>query len=126
MAMTKLAFLYTAFLILVIALADLGFLRAPMRHLNMVPHGDKLMHFLLIGILAFLIVGSAIQSLPSMNPKRVALIAGLVIALVFTVEEYSQNFYRGRNASWKDLLANYAGILFFGFVAWAYDKKRKP
>jgi VanZ family protein len=124
--MKRLAILFTIFLVSVILLADLGFMRIPMRLLNRIPLGDKIMHFLLIGTLTFLVASSLIQSLRSIDPKWVALAVGFVLAVIFTLEELSQDFFRGRETSMKDLLANYAGILFFGVTAWIVNKKRKP
>jgi VanZ family protein len=124
--MKRLAILFTIFLVSVILLADLGFMRIPMRLLSRIPLGDKIMHFLLIGTLMFLVTSSLIQSLRSIDPKWVALAVGFVLAVIFTFEELSQGFFRGRDTSQKDLLANYAGILFLGMTAWIVNKKRKP
>lgn len=123
--MKRLAILFTIFLVSVILLADLGFMRIPMRLLNRIPLGDKIMHFLLIGTLTFLITSSLIQSLRSVDPKWVAIAMGFILAVIFTIEELSQVFFRGRETSLKDLLANYAGILFFGVAAWVLNEKRK-
>jgi polysaccharide biosynthesis protein VpsQ len=124
--MKRLAVLFTLFLIIVIVLADLGYMRRVLWLLDAIPYGDKVMHFLLVGTLNFLITSSLIQTLPAWNSKLVALTVGLCIAMIFTIEEISQEFFRGRDATLNDLLANYAGIIFFGFVAWFYKQKWKP
>lgn len=125
-SMKRLAILFTLFFISIILLADFGYLRIPLRLLSRIPFGDKILHFLLVGTLTFLVTSSLIQSLRSINPKWVAVASGFLFVAIFTLEELSQDFFRGRDASLADLLANYAGILFFGFLAWRLNKKRKP
>lgn len=115
---------FALFLITIIVLADMGFMRSELRFLHLIPYGDKIGHFLLIGMLSFLLTSSLIQTLPSRDPKWIAVFVGLTLGFVFTVEEASQEFIRGREASFQDLFANYAGILFFGFVAWMLNRKR--
>lgn len=119
------AILFAVFLAAVILLANFGGLRPLLKGVHAIPHGDKILHFLLVGILNFLTTTAFLQSLPSRDPKWVAVSIGLALSLVFTVEEFSQDFFRGRNASLRDLLANYAGIAFFGFVAWLLHTRRK-
>jgi polysaccharide biosynthesis protein VpsQ len=115
---------FALFLITIIVLADMGFMRGKLRLLHSIPYGDKIGHFLLIGMLSFLLTSSLIQTLPSRDPKWIAVSAGLILGFIFTVEEASQGFIPGREASFKDLFANYAGILFFGFIAWILNGQR--
>jgi VanZ family protein len=119
------AILFTIFLATVILLANFGYIRPLLRFLGTIPHGDKILHFLLVGILNFLMTTTFMQSLPSRDPKWVAVSVGLVLAMIFTVEEFSQDLFRGRTASLRDLLANYAGIVFFGVTAWALHVRRR-
>lgn len=123
--MKRFAILFAIFLAAVILLADLGYMQVEIRILNMFPLGDKIVHFLLIGILDFLITASLIQTLPSRSPIWVAVSVAFILAVVFTIEEASQGSIHGRYASWKDLVANYAGIVFFGFMAWFLNRKPK-
>ncbi|MEW6239243.1 MAG: VanZ family protein [Chloroflexota bacterium] len=120
--MRWLTVLFAAFIIAVIVLADLGHLPSFLRVYERIPYGDKVGHFILIGILGFLAVTTSIQALPHRDPKRVAIIAALILALVFTVEEASQGPIAGRDASWMDLFANYAGISTFSFLAYRMKK----
>lgn len=124
--MKWLAVLFSLFLCVIIALADLGFLGGPLRALHRIPYGDKIGHFSLVGILAFLVITSLIQTLPARDPNWVAFSTAFILAVIFTIEEASQGPIRGRDASWKDLFANYAGIVFFGLIAWHLNRKRKP
>lgn len=117
---------FAIFVVLVILFADLGYLQGALAALHEFPFGDKIGHFLLIGILCFLIISSLIQAYPSWNPKWIAFAAIFALAVVFTLEEASQGPIRGRHASLGDLSANYAGILYFGILALRVNKKRKP
>jgi VanZ family protein len=123
--MKWLAILFTLFIFLIILFADLGLLEGPIDVMDSLPFGDKIGHFLLIGMLSFLIISSLIQALPKWDPKRVAIVASLILLFIFTVEEASQGPIRGRDASLADLSANYAGILFFGCIAFMVNKKRR-
>lgn len=119
-----LAFLFALFILAIIVSADLGFLRPVLFLVSRVDYLDKVLHFLLIGTLTFLVSSALIETLPSLNPKWVLLSAIFILAVVFTLEEISQGPIRGRDASWADLAANYAGILVFGGLAWLRVRKR--
>jgi hypothetical protein len=118
-----LAFLFALFILAIIVFADLGLLRPLLFLISRVEYLDKVLHFLLIGTLAFLTSSALVEALPSLNPKWVLLYANF-LAVVFTLEEISQGPIRGRDASWADLAANYAGILIFGGLAWLRVRKR--
>jgi hypothetical protein len=119
-----LAFLFALFILAIIVFADLGLLRPLLFLISRVEYLDKVLHFLLIGTLAFLTSSALVEALPSLNPKWVLLSATFLLAVVFTLEEISQGPIRGRDASWADLAANYAGILIFGGLAWLRVRKR--
>jgi VanZ family protein len=123
--MKRLAILFTLFIFLIILFADLGFLDGPLRVIDSLPLGDKIGHFILIGTLSFLIISSLFRAFPARDPKQVAIAAGLILLFVFTVEEASQWPIAGRDASFADLFANYAGIVFFGCIAFFVNKKRR-
>jgi VanZ family protein len=120
----RLAFFFALFILTIILLADLGFLRPVLFLVSRVDYLDKILHFLLIGTLTFLVSSALVEALPSLNPKWVLLSAVFILAVVFTLEEISQGPIRGRDASWADLAANYAGILVFGGLAWLRVRKR--
>lgn len=124
MNIKRLAFLFALFLLAIILLADLGFLRPLLFLVSRVDYLDKFLHFLLIGTLTFLVSSALVEALPSLNPKWVLLSAVFILAVIFTLEEISQGPIRGRDASWEDLAANYAGILVFGGLAWLRTRKR--
>jgi polysaccharide biosynthesis protein VpsQ len=104
-----LALLFGLFLILVVILADQGQVKAVFGFLYNFPYGDKVGHFGLYGILAFLLSLSFL-------PVRVRVLAlkplrsSLILAGIVTLEEISQAFFPTRRADPLDLAASLAGI----------------
>ena len=117
--------LFALSLFVLIVLADLGKLRFLLWLLNRFPYGDKIVHFFLIGALSFLVNRTAMQLFPRQSPKRVSIIVTLFLLAVFTVEEISQAPIAGRDASFSDMAANYAGIVTFALLAYQTGKKVK-
>jgi len=116
--------LFTLFLFALIVLADMGKLEFLLWIMNRFPLGDKIAHFFLVGILSFLVNRTVMRLLsPGQSPKWILMIATLVLLVIFTIEEISQIPIMNRDASLSDLAANYAGILFFAFLAWQTGKK---
>ena len=116
---------YFAFIILIVVLADtgkLGFLGV----VNEFPYGDKVGHFILFGMLAFLLDLTFFQALPHADRKRVAVIIGLILALLISLEEFSQKFFPERTFSLFDLSASYMGVIFFSWVPLKIKKSPKP
>ncbi len=77
---------------------------------------DKVGHFLLLGILTYLVNRSLIRGtwrFGSWNIPR----GSVLIALVFTLEEFSQAFIHTRSFSLLDLAANYLGVAVFTWVS---------
>ena len=118
------AILFGTFILVIVVLADLGFLQGQLRLLHSIPYGDKAGHFILLGILTFLVVSSVLQSYPGWNPNRAVAGVALVLAVLSGIEEASQIFFPGRHAGIEDLMANYAGIFVFSLLAWQVNKKR--
>ncbi len=115
------------FLILIIAvvfLADAGRMPVFLANLYNFPNGDKVGHFLLLGILSFLVNASVVSALPSKNPKRLFLVTSLILALLAGIEEWSQQFFSHRQASLLDLSSSLAGVAFFSCLAWKNAKRR--
>lgn len=111
-----LAVFFTLFIILIIVLADTGNLGI-LKIVNRLPHGDKVGHFTLYGILTLLIDLSLFRSFPLRSPKRLAVVSGLILALFIGLEEFSQQFFAERTFSYKDLIASYLGLIFFSWLA---------
>lgn len=113
-----------AFLIFVIiVLADreqLGFLKMAYD----VPFGDKAGHFILFGILSFLINLTCLRSLPKHNPRLLVFVVTVFLALAIGIEEWSQRFFPGRTPEWLDLLSSYLGVSVGAWLAWKNSRKQ--
>jgi len=114
--MKWLTVLFALFIILIIVLADTGNLGI-LRAVNEIPLGDKAGHFTLYGILALLINLTLFRSFPSQNQRRIAVISGLILALLIGLEEFSQRSFPNRTFSLGDLTASYLGVFFFSRLA---------
>lgn len=115
--MKWLAILFTLFILLIIVLADVGFLSRYLNFLHGIPFGDKLGHFILYGILALLINLSLFRSRPLQDRKSIAVKAGLILALVIGLEEFSQQFFAKRSFDLVDLTFSYLGLISFSWLA---------
>lgn len=114
--MKKIAFLFALFIIAIIILADNGKL-GWLYFIYDFPNGDKVGHFILFGLLTLFIDLYLFQSLPGRDPGRVAVVTGLILALLISAEEFSQKFFPLRTFSWLDLLASYLGVLIFSLLS---------
>jgi VanZ family protein len=114
--------LFTFFIILIIVLADRGQLGI-LRLVNQIPYGDKMGHFILYGILVFLIDLSLFRSLPFRRPTLIAVTSGLILAILIGFEEFSQQFFATRTFSLRDLVASYLGVIFFSWLALRIKKR---
>jgi len=113
--MKWLALLFTLFIILIIVLADTGNLGI-LALINRIPFADKVGHFILYGILALLINLSLFRSFPH-SRTRIAVIVGLILAVLIGLEEFSQRYFSSRTFSLGDLSASYLGLIFFSWLA---------
>lgn len=117
------AAIFFAFLLVIIILADaghLGFLGV----VYSFPHGDKLGHFLLFGMAAFLIFLTVSGLHRFSDSRRAAVIATLFLACLVGLEEWSQKFFPGRSSSWMDLTFSYMGMALGAWSAWKLNGKR--
>jgi len=80
-----------------------------------IPYYDKLGHFFLMGILAFLAVITITPQFPRRPLKSTVIILGIILTLV-ALEEYSQIFIPSRTFSLKDYVCDLLGILSFGIL----------
>ena len=126
MSARKLAIAFSIFILLIIITADLGYLRFVFCFIHQFENLDKVLHFLLIGILTYLVSAGLIESFPNMKLKLIVYRTIIFMLVFFTIEELSQLTIRGRSFSLIDLGANYLGILVFGFLAWRkYSRTKK-
>jgi VanZ family protein len=77
------------------------------------PNGDKFGHFILMGIAAFLLNLAAHDRSVTWLWMRIP-IAPAVFSLAVAAEEYSQQYFPNRTASWLDLACSLLGILILG------------
>src|SRR5215208_2264224 len=114
--MKWLTILFGLFIILIIVLADTGNLGI-LQLVNQIPLSDKAGHFILYGILTLLIDLTFFRSAPAQGHRRIAVISGLILALLIGLEEFSQQNFSNRTFSLSDLAASYLGVTFFSWLA---------
>lgn len=100
----------------IIALADSGSDMWLFQLDALIPYGDKVAHFSLVGGLTFLL-NLALSARQVTLAKRHWLLGSVLIFVIFTVEEFTQIGIASRTFDLGDLSADYVGILFFGRMA---------
>jgi VanZ family protein len=114
-----LATLLFSFLIVAIVIgADTGRFPSLLQPLYDFPGGDKAGHFILFGILSFLLNKSALVLFPKRTPARLVLTVSLLLSIVIGLEEWSQSLFPSRTMSLIDLGASYMGVLVFALLAY--------
>ncbi len=108
--------IFILFLIAIVVLADRGALPGWITLLYNFPYGDKVGHFLLMGLLAFL-VNLSLSRRKVRILSRPVLLGSLIVTVLVTLEELSQGLFASRSASLGDLGASYLGIAFFSYLA---------
>ena len=119
-----LTILFILLLLAIVVAADRGIMPAFVAVLYDFPGGDKVGHFVLMGLLS-LLVNLSVLSGPGRRTLRRAVVASLVVAGVVTLEEISQKLFPGRTSSWADLVSSLAGIGVFGALAWFFAERKK-
>ena len=115
-AIQVLTVIFVILLIGIIIIANLGLEPAVLVFINDIPGGDKIGHFILMGLLSLFVNLSmgvkttTIKSLPFLT-------GSLVVILIVVMEEFSQLFLRHRGFELMDLLFDTAGIIVFGKLA---------
>ena len=109
----------------VIILADIGNLPRPISMIYDFPNGDKLGHFFLFGALTFFTTCAFLSAFPSKSRGWVTLSTGLILTLLIGLEEFSQKLFSTRSFDLIDLLASYAGVATFAFLAVYWKRPRK-
>ena len=98
----------------IVLLRNFGIASSAFSVLAILPHYDKIGHFLIMGILsATAVFAFSGVNLPSV--RRAALSMGGVL-LVVGVEELSQHWLTNRTASWADFAADLFGVLSGGIL----------
>ena len=117
--------LFFVFCVAIVVLADNGSLPRPIRALYDFPNGDKVGHFILFGALTFFTTRAFLSAFPSKSRGWVTLSIGLILALLIGLEEFSQKLFSTRSFDLIDLLASYAGVATFAFLAVYWKRPRK-
>lgn len=115
--MKWIAGLFALFIILIIVMADAGVLAQYLGFLYAYPHGDKVGHFILYGILALLINLTLFRSRPDQRPSLLAVKCGLILALLIGLEEFSQRLFANRTFDLIDLSFSYLGVTCFSVLS---------
>jgi polysaccharide biosynthesis protein VpsQ len=101
------ALLFLVFILLIILAADTGSMPGFIRAIYNFPGGDKVAHFILYGILAFLLA----RAFPSRPGRFPVPIVCLVLIIFAVLEELSQSFFSMRTFDLVDLTCSLLGIL---------------
>jgi polysaccharide biosynthesis protein VpsQ len=115
--------LYFLLLGVIVFLADQQKYQPLFRRVRELPYGDKLGHLILMGLFSFLL-NMALECRTLRVWKVEPLKGSLIVALVVTLEEFSQIFIRYRTFDAGDLLFDYVGIFCFGLLARLLTRRR--
>ena len=126
MLLRIIAVLFVSFVAFLLVSVNLGWNWFFIAWVKLVPFEDKLIHFLLMGLLSFFVNLLLDARQTSLANFRV-LSGSLIVLLITTAEEFSQLLLPHRNFEILDLICNFCGILLFGKLAALMVKKiKKP
>ncbi len=111
-----LALIMIVLVLAIIALANTAPSFPMFRLINQLPGTDKLGHFLIMGTLSFFVVLAFSYKRGYWHLRRSLIVMGL-LGVAIGLEELSQSLLPTRTMSLTDLLASWAGLLFFGILA---------
>jgi len=124
--MIRIALAYVVLLAAIIFAADAGWLPPFVEQLHDLPFGDKVFHFLMFGGLA-LMANLALASRGRRSLARAIVMGSILVLIVATAEEYSNNFVPRRDWSLGDLTANYLGVVCLGVLPlWPWQLASRP
>ena len=87
-----------------------------------IPFGDKIAHFLLVGVLA-VVLNMAMNAATVRLGPVVLLRGNLILYLLATAEELSNALQPYRSLSLTDMVFNWLGIFAFGWIAVILHKR---
>ncbi len=116
------AVFFGVFMVAIVALADTGHL-GKLWLIYSFPGGHWVGHFVLFGLLGFVIELSLFEEYPSSDRKKLAIVTGLIVALFVGIEEFSQRFLPTRHSSPFDFFFSCFGIAFFSWLAIRLKRK---
>ncbi|HEX8772375.1 MAG TPA: VanZ family protein [Pyrinomonadaceae bacterium] len=115
--------LYFLLLSVIVFLADQKRFQPLFRRVRELPYGDKLGHLILMGTLSFLL--NMALSCRWVRVWKVEILKGsLIVAVIVTLEEFSQIFVKYRTFDLGDLFFDYVGIFFFGMLAYLLTRRK--
>ena len=105
-----LALLFFAFILFIVIGADNGSLSSYLRGIYDFPGGDKIGHFAIYGVAAFLLAIAFPR--PMLQRGRFTIPFAVIGLLIFAaLEEYSQQFFPTRTSDIVDFTFSFLGIL---------------
>ena len=107
---------FVVLLVVIVWVANRGLGPAVFGPVYRFPGGDKVGHFLLMGLFSFLVNLSLGGRRARLGPLSL-LVGSVVVAGIVTAEEFSQLLFRSRTFSLEDLACDYLGIVLFGQAA---------
>ncbi|HEX7556857.1 MAG TPA: VanZ family protein [Leptolinea sp.] len=111
---TTILFIFAFFLI--ILAANRGGIPAWIYSFYNYPNGDKVGHFVLFGLMAFLINCSYPEQVNRIFSLPIPT-GSLIVAVLASLEELSQVFFPTRTSSLLDLSASFLGIIVFSYLS---------
>lgn len=122
--MWKLALLWGVTIACIVALADTHNLGPLIWLVSLVPYGDKVCHFLLMGGFCACTV-LALGWSGERSPRRALMWGTAAVSAVVVIEEISQRWIEGRTFDLIDLAADFGGILVASWAAhWILRRRR--
>lgn len=122
--MKILLIVYVFVLAFIVFLADRKGTRYMLNFVGNIPYGDKLGHFCLMGVFAFLL-NLVLNARTFKLWKFEYLLGSLIVLAVVTIEEISQIFVAGRTFDLSDLIFDFLGIFLFGELARLIIRRRR-
>lgn len=110
--------LFSWFILAIVICANLDRFPRLLEPLYDFPGGDKLGHFILFGILSYLLNRSALMLFPQRNPGRIILTVSLLLSILVGLEEWSQTLFPARTPDLIDLIASCLGVLVFAWLTY--------
>ena len=116
-------YIFIVLLILIVIAANMDLGPSFFSFVYLLPGGDKAGHFILMGLLSFLI--NSVMCASRLQVFSFDLLKGsLIVMAIVTIEELSQIFLQYRGFSIFDLFFDYTGIIIFGrFAAFIFDRQ---
>ena len=115
MKLKILAILFFIFILFIVVGADNGSLSSYLRGIYDFPGGDKIGHFTLYGVMAFLLARAFPKPL---QLGRLSMPMAVIALIVFAaLEEYSQKFFPTRTSDIVDFAFSLLGILTGAWLA---------